>query len=72
MSRVIGPVGVLLGVVAIVAGVFLQLSGAAALVYCSVIGGGILLLLAGGVVWSIHAVRDRQHRTQRSRSSVGV
>ena len=69
MTKILAPLSVLVGVVAIIAGIFFQVTGAAAAVYCSVIGGGILLLVIGGAFWAAHAVKDRR---QRSRTPAGV
>ena len=69
MSKTWAPVSVLVGVVAIIAGIVFQVTGAAAVVYCSVIGGGILLLVIGGAFWATHVVKDRR---QRSRTPAGV
>ncbi len=51
MLRYIGPAGVVLGVVVIAIGVAFQIAGAAAVVFCSVIGAGIVLAVACGIVW---------------------
>jgi hypothetical protein len=69
MAKVLAPVIVLLGVVVAVAGLIFQASGAAAVVYCSVVGGGLVLIAAGAVIWSVHTLRDRKHRKP---SSAGV
>lgn len=69
MSRLLAPVGALVGVIAIIAGIYLQVTGAAAVVYCSVIGGGIILLLVGGGIWTARVLKDRR---ERSRTSVRV
>ncbi len=57
MSRYVGPVGTVLGIVVIVVGAILQASGAAPVVFCSVIGGGIVLAILGAGVWIVRAVR---------------
>lgn len=59
MTRFAGPVGLLVGVLLIVVGAVLQASGAAAVVFCSVIGAGILLAFAGVIVWLVQAFRHR-------------
>lgn len=59
MTRLLGPVGVLVGVVAVIIGALLQASGAAGVVFCSVIGGGILLIVVGGGLWLIRALGGR-------------
>ena len=64
MSRYVGPAGVVLGVVVVIIGAFLQAFGAAVVVFCSVIGGGLLLAIAGGAIWIVEFVRE--HRTPTS------
>ena len=43
------------GVVAVVVGLFLQAGGASAFVFCSVVGAGILLTVVGFTVWAVGA-----------------
>lgn len=55
--RYLGPIGIVIGIVAVIGGALLQMYGAAAVVFCSVIGAGLLLILAGVVVWLVRAFR---------------
>jgi len=57
MTRYVGPVGLLFGVVVIAIGVAFQVAGAAAVVFCSVIGAGIVLSLACGIIWLFQTLR---------------
>lgn len=59
MTRYVGPVGLVLGVVVIAIGAAFQVSGAAPVVFCSVIGAGIVLALACGIVWLFQGLRHR-------------
>ena len=59
MTRYVGPVGLLLGVVVIAIGVAFQVAGAAPVVFCSVIGAGIVLALACGIIWLFQGLRHR-------------
>lgn len=61
MPRYIAAFAFALGVVAIVVGGVLQATGAAAVVFCSVIGGGIILAIAAAVTWLVQTFR--QHGT---------
>lgn len=70
MSRMLAPVAAVVGVLVIIVGIFFQVTGASAVVYCSVIGGGIVLFAIGGGIWTVHALKNR--RQQRSRTTVGV
>ena len=55
----VGPIAVVVGVVVVIIGALLQIYGAAAVVFCSVIGGGILLAIAGAAIWLIRAFKPR-------------
>ena len=55
--RYLGPVGIVIGIVTVIVGALFQIYGAAAVVFCSVIGGGLILILAGVVVWLVRAFR---------------
>jgi hypothetical protein len=57
--RFVGPIGILAGMVAVIAGGLLQMYGAAAIVFCSVIGAGIVLIVAAGAIWLFRALRPR-------------
>lgn len=70
MSRMLAPVSAVVGLLVIIVGIFFQVTGASAVVYCSVIGGGIVLLAIGGGIWTVHALKNR--RQQRNRTTVGV
>jgi cation transporter-like permease len=59
MSRAIGIAMLLVGLVAVVVGLMLQAGGAAAVVFCSVIGGGMLLAIIGFGAWAIEAWSHR-------------
>jgi len=59
MTRYIGPAGVVLGVVVIAIGAAFQVAGAAPVVFCSVIGAGIVLALACAIVWLFQGLRHR-------------
>lgn len=61
--KYIGLGGILLGLVAVVAGALLQIYGAAAVVFCSTIGVGIVLIVLGGGYWLVTALR---HQTPTS------
>jgi hypothetical protein len=55
-----GPAAVVLGIVVAIAGALFQIYGAAAVVFCSVIGAGLVLIVAGAIVWFVEA---RRHGT---------
>lgn len=55
-----GPAGVILGVAAVIVGALFQIYGAAAIVFCSVIGAGLVLIVAGAIFWFVEA---RRHGT---------
>ena len=59
MRTFAGPTVFLLGVLVIVVGAFLQTAGAAALLFCSVIGAGIVVAIVGGVIWAVQAFGHR-------------
>ena len=59
MSRYLGFTTLVIGVLAVIVGLFLQGGGAAAVVFGSVIGGGIVLMVAGFVAWAIGAWSHR-------------
>ena len=59
MRTLAGPTVLMLGVLVIIIGADLQASGAVAVVFCSVIGAGIVVALVGGAVWTVQAVRHR-------------
>ena len=61
--RYVGPGVILLGIVAVIAGALFQIYGAAAVVFCSVIGGGILLIIAGAIVWLVRTFRPHTSGT---------
>lgn len=58
MARV-GPTGVLLGIAVVIAGIVFQALAMSAWVYCSVIGGGVLLIVVAGGIWLVQALRHR-------------
>lgn len=60
------PAALVLGLLMIFAGGILQASGAAAIVFCSVIGVGIVVAVVGGGYWLVQALR---HRTPRALAS---
>ncbi|HLJ19284.1 MAG TPA: hypothetical protein VKU84_03755 [Stellaceae bacterium] len=51
MLHYIGPAGLVLGVVVIAIGIAFQVAGASAVVFWSVMGAGIVLALACGIIW---------------------
>ena len=55
MGRAIGIAMLLVGLVAIAAGLLLQAGGASAVVFCSVVGAGMLLAIVGFAAWAIEA-----------------
>ena len=63
MRYLLGPGGLILGVVVVVVGALLQINGAVAAVVCSTIGLGIVLILAGGGYWLVAALRHRRPRS---------
>lgn len=63
MRTFAGPTVLMLGVLVIIVGAVLQATGAAAVVFCSVIGAGIVLAVVGGGIWFVQAFR---HRTTAS------
>ncbi len=58
--RYMGPAAVVLGIVVAIVGALFQIYGAAAVVFCSVIGAGLVLIVAGAIVWFVEA---RRHGT---------
>jgi hypothetical protein len=58
--RYLGPAAVVLGIVVAIVGALFQIYGAAAVVFCSVIGAGLVLIVAGAIVWFVEA---RRHGT---------
>ncbi len=63
MSRLYAPAAVLLGAVVVLIGALLQISGAAPVVFCSVIGVGIVVAIGGAVTWIVQFTRDRRTPT---------
>ena len=61
--RYLGPVGVLIGIVAVVVGAMFQIFGAAPVVFCSTIGVGIVLIVLAGGYWAIRAFTTRTPRS---------
>ena len=59
VSRYLGFTALVIGVLAVIVGLFLQGGGAAAVVFCSVIGGGFVLMIAGFVAWAVSAWSHR-------------
>ena len=57
--KYLGPVGIVLGLIAVLIGVFLQISGAAPVVFCSTIGLGMVLIALAGGYWIVRALRHR-------------
>ncbi|HET9780517.1 MAG TPA: hypothetical protein VFR33_01965 [Candidatus Dormibacteraeota bacterium] len=57
--KYIGPVGIFLGLILVLIGALLQVNGAAAVVFCSTIGAGIVLIVAAGGYWLVSALRHR-------------
>lgn len=57
--KYIGPVGTFLGLIVVLVGALLQINGAAAAVFCSTIGAGIVLIVLAGGYWLITALRHR-------------
>lgn len=61
MIRLLGPAAVLLVMGAVIVGIVCPTSGAAAVVYCSAVGGGILLGVLGAMILAVHALRAVEH-----------
>lgn len=59
MVGVLGPGGVVIGLAAVIVGIVFQVVGMSPWVYCSVIGGGAVLIVVAGVIWLVHALRHR-------------
>jgi hypothetical protein len=59
MRMFAGPTVLMLGVLVMIVGAILQATGAAAVVFCSVIGAGIIVAIVGGAVWLVQAFRHR-------------
>lgn len=57
--RYVGPGGIIAGIVVVIAGALFQIYGAAPVVFCSVIGAGLVLVVAAVVVWLVRAFRPR-------------
>lgn len=58
MAR-IGPIGILIGLAVVIVGIAFQVLGMSAWVYCSVAGIGVVLIVAAGATWLVHAMRHR-------------
>lgn len=58
MTRVV-PIGVLIGLAVVIVGVAFQVLAMSAWVYCSVIGAGIVLIVAAGGIWLAQTLRHR-------------
>ena len=59
MRTFAGPTVFVLGALVIIVGAFLQTAGAAALLFCSVIGAGIVVAIVGGAIWAVQAFGHR-------------
>lgn len=57
MARLLETGGVVLGLAIVIVGIAFQIAGMSAWVYCSVIGGGAVLLIAAGGIWLIQGLR---------------
>lgn len=59
MRTFAGPTVLMLGVLVIIIGAILQAAGAVPLLFCSVIGAGIVVAIVGGAVWAVQAFGHR-------------